>query len=214
MKTISHADAKKIFKDRYLGLEELAASSHLKFALTSVSEIPFSEEVLKKCADTHLLVFGPAAFADGTPVTLNAFRSLLGTDPGVSEPCMYNQDWYLKEAFAAEMTPGDMWHLVQKDVREDARAKRPDEIEDLLSKSEAFPSAVTCALAFFAYWHATGGERLWNHDFVWCSDRDHNGDRIYVGRYGDPTGINKNGFNIHRHLALRPSYSAVSEIIG
>lgn len=47
---------------------------------------------------------------------------------------------------------------------------------------------------------------LWYHDFVWCEDLDHNGDRIYVAKYHDVDVINKNGFRIHRHLALRPCY--------
>ena len=54
---------------------------------------------------------------------------------------------------------------------------------------------------------------LWRHDFIWCDDSDHNGDRIYTGRYIDPNGINKNGFNIHRHLSIRPCYGAAPVII-
>jgi hypothetical protein len=102
------------------------------------------------------------------------------------------------------------WHLIRKEVLEDARAKRPDEIETSL-KGESFPTAVTYAFTFFACWFLKG-EKLWNHDFLWCSDRDHNNDRIYVGRYEDPTGVNKNGFNIHRHLSLRSIYSTAPEI--
>lgn len=51
---------------------------------------------------------------------------------------------------------------------------------------------------------------LWKHDFVWCSDMDHNGDRIYVGKYHDISGVNKNGFSIHRHLALRECYASIN----
>jgi len=103
--------------------------------------------------------------------------------------------------------------LIAKRVLENARASAPEKIEAVFG-DEKFPTAVTCAFAFFAWWHHTGGEKLWKYDFLWCSDRDHNGDRIYVGRYEDPAGVNKNGFNIHRHLALRPSYSAAPEVIG
>lgn len=53
------------------------------------------------------------------------------------------------------------------------------------------------------------GEKLWYHDFVWCSDVDHNGDRIYVGKYNDIDGVNKDGFSIHRHLALRLCYGCI-----
>ncbi len=172
----------------------------------------FSPDVLKKYADTHLLIFTPAAYADGTPITLNSLRERFGMDPAVSEPCMYNQDWYLKEDFAARTALDGKWHLVRRDVLEDARAKLPEDIEGSLGTGEAFHNAVTCAFAFFAYWYATGGEILWKHDFVWCSDRDHNGDRIYAGRYEDSAGINKNGFNVHRHLALSNAYSVAPEV--
>ena len=175
--------------------------------------IPFSDETLRSHADTHFLVFAPATYVDGTPITLNSLRERFGTDPAVSEPCMYNQDWYLNEEFASKTALDGKWHLIRKNVLDDARAKRPEDIEAALA-GEGFPSAVTTAFAFFAWWFATGGEKLWRNDFVWCADRDHNGDRIYVGRYIDPTGINKNGFNIHRHLSLRPEFSATPEVVG
>lgn len=174
--------------------------------------VPFSESVLRVHDDTHILIFTPATYADGTSITLNSLREKFGMDPAVSEPCMYNQDWYVKEDFAAKQSLDGGWHLIRKNVLEEARAKRPEEIEPSLGVHESFPTAVTSTFTFFAYWYMTGGEKLWKHDFVWCSNRDHNGDRVYAGRYEDPTGINKNGFNVHRHLALRPDYSAAPEI--
>ena len=198
-----------------IGPAELARlASPLRFGPLPETPVLFSGDALKTYADSHVLVFAPPALADGMPITLNVLRSLFGTDPSVSEPCFYNQDWYLKEDFAAKTSLDGKWHLVRKDVLEDTRAKLPEDIETSLNASEAFPNAVTCAFSFFAWWFHTGGEKLWKHDFVWCSDRDRNGDRIYVGRYEDPDGVNKNGFNIHRHLSLRPAYSAAPEITG
>lgn len=209
---MNHADTKKLFGKHYLGSDELASVPALGIARMDAPAIPFSDDALNRSANTHILLFAPKAFADGTPVTINAFRDRFGTDPSVSEPCLYSQDWYLKEEFASVTTPDNGWHLIRKNVVEEGRAKHPDEIESTF-RDEAFPSAVICTLAFFAYWFTTDGERLWKHDYVWCRDRDHNGDRIYVGRYEDPTGVNKNGFEIHRHLAIRPSYSAAPEIM-
>jgi len=143
-------------------------------------------------------------------ITLATLRDAFGIDP-IHEPCFYNQDWYLKEDFACTTATDGEWHMLPKRVREEWRALPPDTIEKQLTATEQLPTAVTVTFAFFAHWFATGGERLWEHDFIWCSDRDHNNDRIYVGRYEDPDGVNKNGFNIHRHLALRPAYSAAPE---
>lgn len=206
-------EAKELFGEHFIGPSEFASlASPFSFDSLEAPAIPFGDETLRKNTATHLLVFTPRTHA-GSPITLNILRNLFGMDPAVSEPCMYNQDWYLKEDFAAKTSLDGGWHLIRKEVLEDARAKRPDEIESSLERNESFPTAVTCAFAFFAYWYMTAGEKLWKHDFLWCSDRDHNDDRIYVGRYEDPTGVNKNGFNIHRHLALRPAYSAAPEVI-
>jgi hypothetical protein len=195
-----------------IGPKELASFPYPLALGTPAPVPPFSDELLTQCESTHVLVFTPASYADGTPITLNSLREKFGTDPAVREPCFYNQDWYVKEEFATRTALDGRWHLLRKEVLEEMRAKRPEEIEKELSSDEGFPTAVTCAFAFLAYWVVTG-EKLWTHDFLWCSDRDHNGDRVYVGRYEDPSGVNKNGFNIHRHLALRPSYSAAPELL-
>ncbi|MBI4093535.1 hypothetical protein HY417_01095 [Candidatus Kaiserbacteria bacterium] len=190
-----------------IGPEELSKLPWLVGEHLAVPKISFSEQVLATHEETHILIFTPAV----PKLTLAGMREIFGTDPLKREPCMYNQNWYLNEKFAN--VPGDgTWHLVRKEVLEDVRAKPPEEIESNLADT-TFPSAITAALTFFA-WYELHGEALWKHDFLWCADRDHNGDRIYVGRYVDPDGINKNGFNIHRHLSLRSAHSAAPEITG
>ena len=200
--------AGKIFGLRILGAAEfqpLLKALGCPDAAVSEPEIPFSGEVLRKAAaEGFILVLCPASLA-GAPVTLRRLREVFGLDPEVSEPCFYNQDWYLSEPFFDRPLDGG-WHLVKKEVLEESRAVQPGE---LLSEGCVFPPAVVCAWTFFA-WFFARGEYLWWHDFVWCEDTDHNGDRIYVGKYHDIDGINKNGFSVHRHLALRPCYAAVS----
>jgi hypothetical protein len=128
-------------------------------------------------------------------------------NPEIQEPCFYNQDWYLKEDFI-QSTLENRWYLLKKNVIEESRAVLPDV---LLKQKMSFPSAILCTYTFFAYYYAAG-ELLWYHDFVWCSDTDHNGDRIYVGKYHDIDDVNKNGFSIHRHLALRNCYAAINSL--
>ena len=142
----------------------------------------------------------------GVNVTLRQLRSIFGIDPEQQEPCFYNQDWYLNESFL-DTKLENRWYLLKKDVFESSRAELPDK----LSKEISFPSAVLCAYTFFAY-YLYYKQPLWYHDFVWCCDLDHNGDRIYVGKYHDIDGVNKNGFSVHRHLALRPCYAAVDAL--
>ncbi len=165
--------------------------------------IPFDEASLQKISDNAILLLG-------LPMNIMELRSILGTNPK-KEPCFYNQDWYFNEPFANKIKLENRWYLIKKTVDEVTRGKNPKEIAQ--KKNEQLPSAILTAFTFFAYYFLTEGEILWNHDFLWCSDRDSNGDQIYTGRYIDPNGINKNGFNIHRYLSIRPSYAVAPEIL-
>ena len=197
-----------VFGDHFLGKEELAPLfKALGFAEPDIQEkpVPYSQAVLEKAAkEGYILIYGVGRM-DGQAITLRFLRDKFGINPDVSEPCLYNQDWYLKEDFM-DVALDEQWYLIKKDVFEESRAVVPDE---LARGGMHFPSAILCAYTFFAYYFARK-EYLWWHDFVWCSDTDHNGDRIYVGKYHDIDGVNKNGFSIHRHLALRSCYGSVN----
>lgn len=160
---------------------------------------------LESHAKDYILVMGQSSI-HGVDVTLRNLREVFGIDPEQQEPCFYNQDWYLNETFL-DTKLENRWYLLKKDVFESSRAELPDK----LSKEISFPSAVLCAYTFFAY-YLYYKQPLWYHDFIWCCDLDHNGDRIYVGKYHDIDGVNKNGFSVHRHLALRPCYAAVDAL--
>ena len=169
-----------------------------------IPELNYSFEELEACAKDYLLVMGLPSVG-GKPVTIRTLREAFGVDPDASEPCFYNQDWYMHEDFIDRQMDA-RWYLLRKEVVEASRAVMP---EQLMAEDYAFPTAILCAYAFFAYWFCYD-EKLWYHDFVWCCDTDHNGDRIYVGKYHDVDGVNKNGFSVHRHLALRSCYAAVT----
>lgn len=141
----------------------------------------------------------------GNKITLRYLRDKFGFNPNKFEPCFYNQDWYLNEEFM-DIPLENKWYLIKKDVLEGTRSEQPEKI---ISNGINFPSAILCCYVFFAYYFYNN-EYLWWHDFVWCCDVDHNGDRIYVGKYNDIDGVNKNGFSIHRHLALRHCYGALN----
>lgn len=199
-------EAKQLFGEYFIGFDEIAQiATHLGVALPAVvPEFPFTKAEMQSHANDCIILLGVEKMYDGRPLTLSSLRDRFGIDPDLSEPCFYNQDWYLKEDFM-NCKLESKWYLVMKDVFEDSRAVSPS----LLEKRYQFPPAVLCAYTFFTCWlHA--GKILWQHDFVWCSDLDHNGDRIYVGKYLDIGKVNKNGFSIHRHLALRSAYGAIS----
>lgn len=204
VETVEYNKAKSIMGNNFVGLDELRKIESLTLELNIIEpDIHLPEELLFQRKNDYLLVLGVSRFADGCPVTIRNLKKIYGQDPEISEPCFYNQDWYEKESFI-DIPMKDEWYLIRKNVYEESRAVQPDE----LLKKYSFPSAITCVYTFFMAWYALG-IKLWYNDFVWCSDLDHNGDRIYVGKYHDVDGINKNGFSIHRHLSLRPCYACI-----
>jgi len=200
--------AKSLFKENFIGEAELQPFfKAMGFERISVEYMPiqFNDAVLQEAANNdYILIYGVGSINDQN-ITLRYLRNIFGVNPDVSEPCLYNQDWYLKEGFM-DLPLEAKWYLIKKEVYEDSRAVMPC---DLTQRGLNFPPAILCGYTFFAYYFARN-EYLWWHDFVWCCDTDHNGDRIYVGKYHDIDGVNKNGFSIHRHLALRPCYGSVN----
>lgn len=203
-------EARLIFKDNFIGLEQLnPILSHFlpnKKSIVHVPSITWGEKKLRPLAKDYILILGLPQWG-GIPITIRNMRDFFGLNPDVSEPCFYNQDWYLNESFIDE-TLDLKWYLVRKTVFDDSRAVDPNL---LIATKQSFPSAILCCYTFFAFW-LSRGSKLWETDFVWCSNLDHNGDRIYVGKYHDVDGINKNGFSIHRHLALRSCYAAIDAL--
>ncbi|MCR5669023.1 MAG: hypothetical protein K6G05_08240 [Lachnospiraceae bacterium] len=204
MRSVDYNRAKEIMGENFIGLEDIKNIDEVLFELPdTLPEIPYSEEELEVKKEDYLLILAVRHFEDGCNVTIRNFQKFIGKDPEISEPCFYNQDWYEKEGFI-DVPIKDGWLLIRKNVYEDSRAVQPSE----LMGKYTFPKAISCVYAFFVAWYAKD-IRLWYHDFVWCSDTDHNGDHIYVGKYHDVDGVNKNGFSIHRHLALRPCYACI-----
>ncbi len=204
--------AKRLFGANFLGPDEvrcLIEKFEPDYSFNEIPQINYSWDVLEKYAkEGYILVMGvPEIYPQNKKLTIRMLRDKFGFDPNVAEPCFYNQDWYLSESFIDEpLSLG--WYLIKKEVFEDTRAEQP---VDIMAKGINFPTAILCTYTFFTYYFARN-QYLWWHDFVWCCDTDHNGDRIYVGKYHDVDGVNKNGFSIHRHLALRPCYGSVNYI--
>lgn len=203
-------EAKVIFGDNFLGLDELSYFFKRFHPLgnsdVEIPEIPWDKNILDKLAHNYLLILGIPSWG-GVDINIRNLRNCFGINPEISEPCFYNQDWYLNENFIDECLELK-WYLIRKSAYSETRAIDPNV---LLEHQIKFPSAILCCYTFLAAW-LSRNIKLWEYDFVWCSDVDHNGDRIYVGKYTDIDGINKNGFSVHRHLALRPCYSAIDYI--
>jgi len=198
--------AKEIMGKNFIGPEELLKfSKKLGVVLPKkIPAVPFSADFLNRIKKNYILFLG-------LPVSINKMLRVFRTDPKKYEPCFYNQDWYLKEKFASKKLEFK-WYLIKKEINQKSRGKNPADLEKKFNKKESFPSAVSVAFLFFAYYFYSN-KIIWEKDFIWCRDKDSNNDRIYVGRYKDPKKINKNGFNIHRHLSIKNYYGSAPEIL-
>lgn len=206
------AVAQKLFGSNFIGPEQLNKMADIMGISPIEGYIPkigFSPDELERLSTDYILIFGNTTMKNGDSLTINAMAEFFGKDPLVSQPCFYNQDWYLNESFASKTRIEKKWYLVKKEINNSTRGKDPNTLITIFNKDQCFPSAILCAYTFFAYYLISGGETLWEIDFIWCSDLDHNGDRIYVGKYRDPKGVNKEGFEVHRHLSLSKYYGSI-----
>lgn len=206
------AKAKEIFGKNFIGPDELnKISGILRIKNLEEKEIPkikFEDSLLEKRSEDSMLVLGAASHFDGKSLNIKSLRNIFGIDPKQKEPCFYNQDWYINHRFIEESLNNE-WYLIGKEVAPLSRGKDPEGFNQ--SEDKVFPKAILTAFTFFAN-YLLNNEILWKNDFIWCSDFDDNGDRIYTGGYVDLIGKNKNGFNIHRYLKIRSNYGIVFEI--
>ncbi len=205
---MTYDEAKKILKKNIIGPDELKKISHkLNISpkvFSSIPDIPFSRDFLKTIKGDCILILGISYDKLGKKISILRMRKLFGVGKKNS-PTFYNQDWYEKETFASKNLSYS-WYLVSKKIIPESRGKNIDNSE--FSVASNFPSAVLTTFVFFCNYFLNN-EILWKNDYVWCSDVDHNGDRIYVGRYKDPRKINKDGFSIHRYLKITHHYGLI-----
>ena len=172
--------AREIMGKNYFGIEE--AIKHFgvnpsKQQLAYLSEVPFSEEQLSSCKDTHVLV---AVF----PLSILDVRTI--AKKLADQTLFYNQDWYDKQAFAKDK--GEVgWQLVRKEPVANSTSKNWNEQQALLSKDEETPKARIVVYTMVGHFLATG-ERLFEKVYVRCSDLGSGGRRVRVGRF-DARGL-------------------------
>ncbi|MFA6158288.1 MAG: hypothetical protein WC763_01520 [Candidatus Paceibacterota bacterium] len=192
---VTEARAREIMGKNFFGMDE--AVSHFFVVPTEeqfefLSKVPFSEETLMECKDTHLLV---AVF----PMSIIDIKRLYANLP--DQTLFYPRDWYDAEPFVNDR--GEVgWWLFRKLPVAGSMSKKWEEQSAVLSKDEDTPSArivVYSAIGHFL----KSGERLFESVCVRCADLDSQGFRVLVGRFG------AEGFRIN---AWRGNY--VSDDIG
>lgn len=206
------ADAYKVMGDNLIGFKEISSSKLLSTFLSlsnaeNCNFVPYNIDELIKVKDSHLLILVIPSFRDGSNLKFNHFRNFFGLNPDYSEPCFYNQDWYLNEVFYCNSTLDFSWCLISKEISIETRGQIP-------SKNQ-FGSSLLSALQYtyiFFIHFVLNGFPIWQYDYIWTSDYDDSNDQIYVGRYTDINHNNKNGFSIHRHLSIKKNYGTINAI--
>ena len=183
---------REIMGKNFFGIEE--AIKHFgvnatKQRLAYLAEVPFSEEVLKSCKDTHVLV---AVF----PLSILDIRGIAKKQS--DRTLFYSQDWYDKQAFAKDK--GEVgWQLVRKEPIANSTSKTWSDQQALLSKDEETPTARIVVYTTVGHFLATG-ERLFEKIYVRCVDLDSDGRRVYVGYFDafDAGGLRVNNWRDDR----------------
>lgn len=172
--TTSQKRAREIMDRNCFGIEE--AIKHLgvnpsRSQLAALAEVPWSEEVLTACKDTHVLI---AVFT----------LSILEVRGKVKDKAslFYGQDWFNKEAFASDRGEAS-WQLVRKTPVPNSTNKTWDQQQTLLTESETTPSARVMVYTIIGHYMATR-ERLFECIYVRCSDVDSDDNRVRVGYFG------------------------------
>ena|SRR3989338_8508391 len=167
--------AREIMGKNFFGIEEALDTFLFKLPareLAPLSEIPFSEEILLACKDTHILVAV-------LPLSILQIRSQLNTKFFFS----HDGAWYNNAGFAEERGQAG-WHLISKLPVADSTAKTWYQQQPLLSACEMVPSARIMVYSIISH-HAASGERLFPSVRVRCSTEDLPCGHVSVGRFND-----------------------------
>lgn len=176
--TTSQKCAREIMGENFFGFED--AIEHFKISPTDqqlavLSEIPFSEPVLKELKDTHILI---AVF----PLSILEIRNRIERKLFFS----HEDSWYNNQDFAKEQEEIG-WQLICKTAVDNSFSKNWQEQQALLTENEKVPTAQSMVYAIIGHYLATG-EQLFENTYVRTDSLASDGGRVDVG-YFDSGGL-------------------------
>ncbi|MFO8113007.1 MAG: hypothetical protein R6T92_10910 [Desulfosalsimonadaceae bacterium] len=178
--TLSQIQAQKIMGQNFFGVKDATEHFGVKPTeeqLKALSEIPYSEKVLKECKDTHILVAI-------LPISILTIREMIREK--VDSKLFYNQTWYNDEDFAKEK--GKVcWKLIRKNPVPSSISKDWKEQLELIDENEEVPTARAMIYTIAGY-YLKMGEKLFEHTYVRTSSTDSDGGYVIVG-YFESSGI-------------------------
>ncbi|MCH7597770.1 hypothetical protein IID27_01855 [Patescibacteria group bacterium] len=151
----SYKRAREIMGINNFGAEEVIKHFGVNLsraALSVPAEVPFSEEVLENCRDTHILnTFSPAILDIRRKVERKLFY-------------LHENAWYNKKTFAQKRGPVGC-HLICKTIVEDSLSRSLKEQQVFLSKGDKTPPAEVMVCTIIGHYMNTG-ERLFPNVYV------------------------------------------------
>jgi len=172
--SFSQQRAREIMGKNFFGIEEASRIFMVnpsKEQTAALADIPFSEEILAACRDTHVFV---AVF----PITIVDIEVRVGDKLFYA----YEDPWFDMQIFARERGRVG-WHLVRKTPVENSTLKEWTAQQALLSNNEMTPTARLMVYTIIGHFLITG-ERLFQNIYVRCSDKqDSTGYRARVGHF-------------------------------
>ena len=185
--TSSQRAVRKIMGKNFLGIPEVVEhfGAISPADLIALQTIPFDEETLKACAETHILV-------------ADVGLSLLNVRQKARKGLFCPQDWFDNEEFA-KRTETARWRLIRKIPVEGLFSKNWGEQQALIDDSiSEVPSARQVVYTMILHFLATG-ERLFEKVYVRTSDVDSDGSPVDVGGF-DGAGLGVVAWYVSGHL--------------
>jgi len=165
--------AKRIMSKNFIGLEDIGEHAAITLSpedLDFFSKIPYSEETLLKCQNTHILISGLSASILWVYINVPESRFHFDSDP-----------WWFNESFATEIRMKRGWHLIRRNVLPESINKPYEEkVRMVIEQGENVPTG--CELIFtMMLYYLTTGIRLFEKVKTQCSDICIDGVYFHVG---------------------------------
>ena len=163
--------ARAIMGKNIFGVKEVSVHYGVEFGkglVEDLATVPFSEETLRDCKDTHLLVAGyPMTILDIRAKAPNLFHS-------------HRDAWYNSQVFAADERVALRWHLLRKEIIAGSQSRSFVEQRSLLSNHEEVPGACELVYATILHFLATD-DWLFKGVYSRCKNIGTGGNRIVMG---------------------------------
>lgn len=184
--------AREIMGKNFFGIKDAVNHFEIDPSETQtviLSEIPFTDDVLESCKDTHVLV---AVF----PMSILDIRGKVEHKLFSS----HEDGWYNEESFAKDKGK-TRWHLIRKTSVANLNLKTWDEQQVFLTKNEEIPSARVLVYTIIGHFLATR-ERLFEYVYGRTSSVDSKGHHVGVGYFENGLLHVRNGFDSTRDLIV------------